>query len=415
MLILLPTKGAGPEFPRLAPACQEGYDAAMKIENASSVPLSPDESSLARAAAWMGWGTLAWYAGTLLGSWVLPWSWRCALGDAGDSAVGRWLLPLVQMGVVFAGPCLVGYAARRWRREGGGPFRGRGRLALVSLAIGAAAIVLGHWSGWVGDWCFWLGAVLAWMDFGGAVRKAHPRAVARCVAGGILLMLAAIPDIIRHRRAMGCMDGAVLLLSAAGTWVALSGFAWIPGPGRRRWASWAAAVLVLAVVVEAVAEWGPTALLRRINDGLRDRLLARCESAPEGEAPAAWCVLAAGEIRQERRVWHTEGPSGLLAAFAGDMLCLWPSADAATPPARYWYQYDRMAHLLRWKHDLRVLHDLSAMPPGPDRDAAWAAGMDAANRHFPLASGFFQPRGATREVWILWKEEADAAAAASGT
>lgn len=377
----------------------------MKSETASLDGRSPDDRALARAAAWMGWGTLAWYAGALLGAWVLPWSWRCALGEAGGSAGGRWVLPLVQTGVVFAGPWILGYAVRRWRREGGGPFHGRVRMALESLAIGAAGIVVGSWSGWVGVWCFWLGAILVWMDFGGAVRKAHPRAVARCMAGGILLMLAAIPDIIRHRRAMGWMDGAVLLLSAVGAWVVLSGFARIPGPGRRRWASWAAAVLVLVVVVEAVAERVPTALLRQINDGLRDRLVARCETAPEGESPAAWRVLAAGEIRREHDDGLTERPSGLLAAFGGDMLCLWPSADAATPPARYWHQCDRLAYLARWNHDLRVLDDLSAMPPGPERDAAWAAGLDAAKRHFSLASPT-----AIRNIWGRWKEEADAAA-----
>lgn len=377
----------------------------MKSETAFLDGRNPDDRALARAAAWMGWGTLAWYAGALLGAWVLPWSWRCALGEAGGSAGGRWVLPLVQTGVVFAGPWILGYAVRRWRREGGGPFRGRVRMALESLAIGAAGIVVGSWSGWVGVWCFWLGAILVWMDFGGAVRKAHPRAVARCMAGGILLMLAAIPDIIRHRRAMGWMDGAVLLLSAVGAWVVLSGFARIPGPGRRCWAIWAAAVLALVVVAEAVAEWAPTALLRRINDGLRDRLVARCETASDGESPAAWRVLAAGEIRREHDDGLTERPSGLLAAFGGDMLGLWPSADAATPPARYWHQCDRLAYLARWNHDLRVLDDLSAMPPGPERDAAWAAGLDAAKRHFSLASPT-----AIRNIWGRWKEEADAAA-----
>lgn len=371
---------------------------------------SPDDRALVRAAARMGWGTLAWYAGALLGAWVLPWTWRCALGEAGSTAGGRWLLMLIQTGVVFAGPCMLGYATRRWRRVGGGLFRGRVRLVWESLAVGAASLVVGTWAGWVGTWCFWLGAMLAWMDFGGAARKAHPRAVVRCMAGGILLMLAAIPDCFRHRCAMGWMDGAVLLLSAAGTWVVLSAFARIPGPGRRRWASWAAAVLVLVVVVEAVAERVPTALLRRINDGLRDSLVARCETVPEGESPAVWRVLAAGEIRREHDDGLTEGPSGILAALVGDMLCLWPSADAATPPARYWCQRDRLAYLVRWMHDLRVLDDLSAMPPGPDRDAAWAAGLDAANRDFSWASRSFQSPSAIRTVWTLWKEEADAAA-----
>lgn len=55
------------------------------------------------------------------------------------------------------------------------------------------------------------------------------------------------------------------------------------------------------------------------------------------------------------------------------------------------------------------------MPPGPDRDAAWAAGLDAADRHFSLASGFFLSPYAIRNVWTRWKEEADAAAAAAGT